>query len=89
MPASVIIETATRRKEGVPFEIKGPFNQKTDEELSETKNYWIQTSPGFWVPTQENKAQYENYVYRQITIKSNIDYNLFIGELEKSEYSLY
>lgn len=89
VPASVIIETATRRKDGVPFEIKLPYNQKTDEELSKLKNYWVQPSPGFWIPTEENKAQYENYVYRQITIKSDIDYSLFIGELEKSEYSLY
>lgn len=89
VPASVIIETAMRRKGGVPFEIKPPFDQKTDEELSKTKQYWIQFQPSIWIPTNENKEKYENYLYRRITIKSDIDYELFIGELEKSEYALY
>ena len=70
VPASVIIETATRRKGGVPFEIKAPFDQKTDEELAKTKNYWVQAQPGFWLPTEDNKAKYEMRARTRVETRS-------------------
>ena len=90
VPASVIIETATQRKGGVPFSIKEPYDQKTDEELQKkASNYWYQATDNIWIPTEENINKYENYLYRKITIKSDIDYSLFIQELENSKYALY
>lgn len=44
---------------------------------------------GDWEPTPENRKKYDNYLYRKIKISSNIDYSLFIKELEKSDYALY
>ena len=90
VPASVIIETATQRKGGIPFSIKEPYDQKTDEELQKrAKGYWYQATDSIWIPTTENIGKYENYLYRKITIKSDIDYSLFIQELENSKYALY
>lgn len=90
VPASIIIETAIQRKGGVPFSIKAPYDQKTDEELQKkASNYWYQATDGIWIPTEKNIGKYENYLYRKITIKSDIDYSLFITELENSKYALY
>jgi hypothetical protein len=90
VPASVIIKSAQTRKSGVSFKIREPFDQKTDKELAELKyTYWQKNMLGEWEPTPENRKKYDNYLYRKITISSNIDYSLFIKELEKSDYALY
>lgn len=90
VPASVIIQQAQRRGEGFPLEIKPPSDRKTDEELQkDATELWFKGSSGLWEPTEQNTTKYENYLYKNITMRSNIDYSYFIRELENSEYALY
>lgn len=95
IPASDIIATFNKEKQFPRFRspdiaIKG-IPQLTDEEFEEQgleQVYWKQASNLTYYPTETNQTQYKNLLYRNITIKSYIDYKQIIGDIFNSKYSL-
>lgn len=95
IPASDIIAAFDRDKQGPRVRkpniaIKG-IPSLTDKEFEEQgleHVYWKQASNLSYYPTETNTTQYKNLLYRNITIKSHIDYKVIVGDIFNSRYSL-
>lgn len=97
VPSSVILRSLEQRKQKPSITINPPTEAKTSTELKELhEDYWIRTEDGGWRVEENgpNRQHFDNIIgksvnSRTVSIRSDIDYSLFLNHLEQGEYGLW